>query len=68
MLESIEQGSVTRELALEQLARRLHWKMEYLSPSDTPEWDNLTEYNRAFYRSCVGALFEEIELSRAALK
>lgn len=57
-----------REEALNLLAKRLHWKMEHLDPSENSCWDALGDRDRAFYHLCIEAIFNERELSRAALK
>jgi hypothetical protein len=58
----------TQEEALEFLARRLHWKMEHLDPTDGPEeWEQLSEHQREFYRACVNAVFQERRIARIAL-
>jgi hypothetical protein len=60
---------LSRDEAIEHLARRLHWKMEHLEPTDDgSSWDLLTDRQQDFYRVCVRAIFDERQLSRAALK
>lgn len=59
---------IPREHAVASLAKRLHWKMEHLEPTERAEWDSLTEQERSFYRLCVETIFDERDLSRAALK
>lgn len=49
------------KLALEELARELHWEMERLDPTDAPDWDALTERQRQFYRLCVEHLIRQPE-------
>lgn len=61
-------GVSTREEALEFLARRLHWKMEHLDPTnDPPEWELLSERQREFYRACTVSLFQERRIASIAL-
>lgn len=61
-------GVSTREEALEFLARRLHWKMEHLDPTnDPPEWELLSEHQREFYRACTNAILQERRIARIAL-
>ena len=54
--------------ALERLASELHWKMERLDPSESPEWAELTDHQRSFYRLCVKHLLRQSELVEAALR
>ena len=49
------------ELALEELARELHWEMERLDPTDAPDWEARTEHQRQFYRLCVDHLIRQPE-------
>ena len=39
--------------AVETLAKRLHFKAEHLDPSEDPEWDEMTEHQRDFWRFLV---------------
>ena len=52
---------------VENLARELHAKMEHLDPTTLPEWDEMTDADRAFYVRCVEHLLGQEELLRAAL-
>jgi hypothetical protein len=52
---------------LEKLARRLHWHMDRLNPSDGREWEDLTDSEREFYLICVDGLFEDREAILEAL-
>ncbi len=61
-------STIPREQAVVSLAKRLHWKMEHLEPTERADWDSLTEQERAFYRLCVETIFDERDLSRAAPK
>ena len=58
---------IDTEKAVWSLARRLHWKMEHLDPTDRPGWAALTERERDFYRLCVEAILDEKRLCQAAL-
>lgn len=60
--------TIPRERAVASLAKRLHWKMEHLDPTERADWDSLTAQERGFYRLCVESIFDERDLSRAALK
>jgi hypothetical protein len=61
----------SRECALEELAKFLHWKQWNIDPppgeSDCPSWGVLSEFERDFYRSSVEALLENVTLIRAAM-
>jgi hypothetical protein len=54
-----ESDRPARSRAILGLARRLHWKMEHLDPTNDPEWDRLSDCQREFYCLCVEALFDE---------
>ena len=61
-------SALSRDEAVMRLAERLHWKMEQLDPTDTPDWETLTARQREFYRLCIEAIFDEREPSKLALK
>lgn len=44
---------MTRDEALEELAKRLHSKMEHLEPTDASEWIALTCRQKDFYRTLI---------------
>ena len=46
---------------LESLARTLHWEMENLDPTESPDCDALTDRERDFYRRCVRVILSELE-------
>jgi hypothetical protein len=46
----------SREVAIEELARTLHSKMEHLEPTEDFDWDRLNERQQEFYRLCVEGL------------
>jgi len=51
------------------LARRLHWKMEHLDPSETDsDWDHLKEREQEFYCLCIKAILDERSLVEEALE
>jgi hypothetical protein len=54
--------------AIEHLAKRLHWKMEHLDPTEDPDWDLLTERQRDFYRLCIKSLLAERSAIEEALQ
>ena len=60
--------NLSREGAIGELAKVLHWKMEHLDPTEKPDWENLTDREREFYRLCVQAIFNEGDLCRLAAK
>ncbi len=45
--------------AIDALARRLHWKMEHLDPTDEYDWEKLSDRKREFYCISVESLLEE---------
>ncbi len=52
--------------AIECLARRLHWKMEHLDPTEDEEWDRLTERQKEFHRLCIREVIrDELLIERA---
>jgi len=53
--------------AIEALARRLHWKMEHLDPTDEDDWEKLSDRQREFYRISIVSLLEERALLISAL-
>ena len=58
-----------RSRAIVELARRLHWKMEHLDPSDTDSgWVNLTDREREFYCLCVKAILDDRSLVEKGFK
>jgi hypothetical protein len=50
------------------LARRLHWKMEHLDPSENRDWDELSERKRDFFRLCVIAILDDADSVKRALE
>lgn len=48
---SVTINAAAYEAAIDRLAKRLHWKMEHLDPSDFPDWHGHPD--KEFYRSCV---------------
>lgn len=54
--------------ATERLARHLHWSMERLDPTDSPNWDTMSERDRDLYRQCVKTLLCDVALIEAALE
>jgi hypothetical protein len=47
---------------VERLARRLHWKMWHLEPSERTadeEWEDMDEHDREFYRILIRFLMAE---------
>ena len=60
-------GTITREVAIERLAQRLHFASERFDPSDEPSWEHLREIQREFHRACVRELLHEKELLLVAL-
>lgn len=50
---------------VDNLARVLFEKMEHLDPSETGDigWEAQDEYERQFYRSCVGVILAELEFT-----
>ena len=58
---------MTRDEAIIELAKTLHWKSEHLDPTEDPEWDDMTDRQREFWRLCVRALLDEERLLRVAL-
>jgi hypothetical protein len=75
-LDLIEAGApedkieISPEEAREELAKRLHFRMERLDPgsSGTLEWSELSEQEREFYRGCVNDLTGARELVQIALE
>ena len=59
--------TTTPEEALELLARRLHWKMEHLDPTEDADWEELTDHQKNFYRASVRALLCDRHLLLIAL-
>lgn len=53
--------------AIEALARRLHWKMEHLDPTDEYDWEKLSDRQREFYRISVESLLDDRALLMSAL-
>ena len=53
--------------ALEQLAERLHWKLEHLDPRGEPDWPDLTDHRRDIFRTAVASLLDEYRLVDIAL-
>jgi hypothetical protein len=51
--------SLTREEAIESLARRLYFEMETLDPSEDGDWSLLSDWQRELYRLTVSSLVEE---------
>jgi hypothetical protein len=47
------------DAALEALAERLHFEMERLDPSESAEWDGLSDADREFFRQCVKAVLSQ---------
>ncbi len=45
--------------AIDALAKRLHWKMEHLDPTDDDDWEKMSDRQREFYRISVESLLEE---------
>ena len=58
---------VTGVLAIELLARGLHWKMEHRDPTEDGDWDSLADSQRDFYRTCVRALVGQQDWIVAAM-
>lgn len=56
-----------KEAAVWRLARRLHWKMEQLDPTESSEWEALSERERDFYRHCIDAVLAERALVHAVI-
>lgn len=54
------------ELAIEELAKVLHWKMEHLDPTDGGEWEDMSDDEREIFRQCVKALLRRGSLLSAA--
>lgn len=54
----IEVTPKTADGAVEFLAARLYWKMNQLDPviETIPNWKNLRERDKRFYRSCIADL------------
>jgi hypothetical protein len=59
---------LSTEEATWELAKRLHWKMEHLDPSDGPAWDDLRDEERDFYRLCIRAILDDQTLLFSALR
>ena len=56
--DSLPTEVLAPEGPIEQLARHLHWHMERLEPTDEPEWDSLSNFQKEFYRLCVEGILE----------
>ena len=61
-------AALSREEAIEGLARELHWKMEHLDPTDGADWELLSDSEREFYRQSVAWMLLFPELIEAALR
>lgn len=50
---------------VDNLARALFEKMEHLDPSEAGDigWEDQDEYERQFYRACVGVILAELEFT-----
>lgn len=46
--------------SIERLARHLHFTMERIDPSESENFDALTEREREFYRACVREILFEL--------
>jgi hypothetical protein len=46
----------TLDIDLEKAACRLHDIMEFFDPTEDPEWDELADYRKQFYKSCLKEL------------
>jgi hypothetical protein len=42
---------ITREEAVDLLARKLHFKTEHLDPTEDPTWESLSVLQKEFYRT-----------------
>ncbi len=60
-------GAVSREEAIDLLARELHFKMEHLDPTEDADWEKLSERHRDFFRCCIRHLMLYGDLIRSAL-
>jgi hypothetical protein len=58
---------MSREDAIELLARKLYDKMEHLSPIDGGDWESLSVHQQEFHRLCVEELLMDEELLRRAI-
>jgi len=60
---------IAPEPPLEQMARLLREKIEHLEPTDAHEveWDELSEWDKDFYRFCVEDLMSRTKLVNACL-
>jgi hypothetical protein len=59
---------ITRDQAIEELARVLFYCMEHLDPTGRFDWEtDLDESGRELYRTCVRSLLREKRLLSAAL-
>jgi hypothetical protein len=63
-------AKVSKEDALEELARRLYVEMEHHYPgaeTSPKEWTDLDDQDRDYFRVCVESILEEKALVMAAL-
>lgn len=51
--DSDDRPALDFERAIEELAEALHAKMERLDPTLDPDWSEMTDHQREFYRLCV---------------
>ena len=65
--EAGEPSRLSREEAIERLARELNWKQEHLDPSNEGDWGDLSECDKEFFRTCVEWLICFPDLINAAL-
>lgn len=45
---------------MERMAKELHRKLEHLAPTGDPNWDDLEEHERGFYRTCIETLIVDL--------
>jgi hypothetical protein len=53
--------------AIDQLAARLHWKLEHLDPTGASDWSDLSDHQRDIFRIAVASLLDECQLVDTAM-
>jgi hypothetical protein len=68
--ESKEIRTAVRVLTarLERLSKELHRKLEHLDPTDDPEWEQLEDHDREFYRQCIKTLIVDLATEASKLE
>lgn len=52
---------LTREEAIDILAKALRDKMEHMDPDFGPEWDNMTDDDKHYYEMCIHSIIAHKE-------